>query len=44
VRVRNRCAVCGRPRAFIRKFQMCRVCFRSYSLRGEIPGVLKSSW
>jgi small subunit ribosomal protein S14 len=44
VRVRNRCAVCGRPRAFIRKFQMCRVCFRSYSLRGEVPGVIKSSW
>lgn len=44
VRVRNRCQRCGRPRAFIRKFGLCRVCFRQMSLRGEIPGVRKSSW
>ena len=44
VRVRNRCQRCGRPRAFIRKFGICRVCFRQMSLRGEIPGVRKSSW
>ena len=44
VRVRNRCQRCGRPRAFLRKFGLCRVCFRQMSLRGEIPGVRKSSW
>ena len=40
----NRCPLCGRPRAFLRKFQMCRICFRSLALRGEIPGVIKASW
>ncbi|MCX5818044.1 MAG: type Z 30S ribosomal protein S14 [Proteobacteria bacterium] len=44
VRVRNRCSVCGRPRAFLRKFELCRICFRNYALKGEIPGVTKSSW
>ena len=44
VRLRNRCQRCGRPRAFIRKFGICRICFREMSLRGEIPGVRKSSW
>lgn len=44
VRTYNRCPVCGRPRAFIRKFGICRICFRSLALRGEIPGVIKSSW
>ena len=44
VRHRNRCQRCGRPRAFIRKFGLCSVCFREMSLRGEIPGVRKSSW
>ena len=44
VRHRNRCAVCGRPRGFIRKFGICRLCFRSQALRGEIPGVVKASW
>jgi len=43
-RQRNRCQRCGRPRAFIRKFGLCRICFREKSLRGEIPGVRKSSW
>jgi len=43
-RQRNRCRVCGRPRGFIRKFEMCRICFRSFALRGEIPGVVKASW
>jgi small subunit ribosomal protein S14 len=42
--VRNRCRVCGRPRGYIRRFQMCRICFRERALRGEIPGVVKSSW
>ncbi len=44
VRQYNRCKVCGRPRGFLRKFQMCRLCFRQLALRGELPGVIKSSW
>jgi len=44
VRQRNRCPLCGRPRAFMRKFQICRICFRKMALCGEIPGVVKSSW
>ena len=44
VRKYNRCPVCGRVRGFLRRFRMCRVCFRLLSLRGEVPGVIKSSW
>lgn len=44
VRVRNRCRKCGRPRGFIRRFQLCRICFRELALQGQIPGVAKSSW
>lgn len=44
VRKRNRCPLCGRPRGFLRVFQMCRICFRTLALRGDIPGVIKSSW
>ncbi len=44
VQHRNRCRLCGRPRAYIRKFQICRICFRNKAHRGEIPGVMKSSW
>lgn len=44
VRVRNRCKVCGRPRAYIRRFGLCRICFREMALEGEIPGVAKASW
>ncbi len=44
VREYNRCPLCGRPRAFLRKFGICRICFRNMALRGEIPGVIKSSW
>ncbi|MEE8302278.1 MAG: type Z 30S ribosomal protein S14 [Candidatus Tectomicrobia bacterium] len=44
VRRYNRCRLCGRPRGYLRKFAMCRICFRTYALRGEIPGVIKSSW
>ena len=44
VRNYNRCPLCGRPRAFLRKFQMCRICFRSLALKGDIPGVVKASW
>lgn len=40
----NRCPLCGRPRAYIRKFGMCRICFRKLALKGDIPGVIKSSW
>ncbi|MGQ0644481.1 MAG: type Z 30S ribosomal protein S14 [Elusimicrobiota bacterium] len=43
-RLRNRCRLCGRPRAFYRDFGLCRICFRQLALRGEIPGVVKSSW
>jgi small subunit ribosomal protein S14 len=43
-RHRNRCLLCGRPRAFLRKFKLCRVCFRNLAHRGEIPGVKKASW
>ena len=43
-RHRNRCFRCGRPRGFMRKFQLCRICFRNLALAGEIPGVTKSSW
>jgi len=40
----RRCIRCGRPRAFLRKFGMCRICFRELALKGEIPGVRKASW
>ena len=44
VRRYNRCPICGRSRAFLRKFKMCRICFRKLALQGQIPGVRKSSW
>ncbi len=44
VRAYERCQRCGRPRAYLRKFGMCRLCFRSLAHRGEIPGVTKASW
>lgn len=44
VRHRNRCLRCGRPRGYIRKFGLCRLCFRELALKGEIPGVKKASW
>lgn len=40
----NRCPICGRARAFIRDFGLCRICFRNMALKGELPGVRKSSW
>jgi small subunit ribosomal protein S14 len=43
-RLRNRCKSCGRPRGFLRKFSLCRICFRKFALAGEIPGVTKASW
>jgi small subunit ribosomal protein S14 len=44
VRMRNRCRLCGRPRGYLRQFQLCRICFRLRALAGEIPGVIKASW
>jgi small subunit ribosomal protein S14 len=44
IRGRNRCRLCGRSRGYLRKFQMCRICFRHLALQGEIPGVTKASW
>ena len=44
VREYNRCRICGRPRGYLRKFEMCRICFRKYASQGLIPGVIKSSW
>ncbi len=44
VQQHNRCHVCGRPRAYMRKFGLCRICFRKLALTGQIPGVRKSSW
>ena len=43
-RAYNRCPVCGRSRAFLRRFGICRICFRNMALAGELPGVRKSSW
>ena len=44
VRVRNRCSICGRPRGYMRRFGLCRICFRKEALQGNLPGVTKSSW
>ena len=44
VRGYNRCRRCGRPRAYLRRFGFCRICFRELALSGQIPGVVKSSW
>ena len=44
VRAYHRCPLCGRSRAFLRRFGMCRICFRSLALKGQITGVVKSSW
>jgi small subunit ribosomal protein S14 len=40
----NRCLLCGRVRGYMRKFGLCRLCFREYAQRGDIPGVTKASW
>lgn len=44
VRAYNRCKLCGRPRAYMRIFMMCRLCFRKMALDGSLPGVKKTSW
>jgi len=43
-RAYRRCKLCGRPRGYIRKFELCRLCFRELALKGEVPGVVKASW
>jgi small subunit ribosomal protein S14 len=43
-RVIRRCKLCGRPRGYLRKFEMCRICFRELALKGEVPGIVKASW
>jgi small subunit ribosomal protein S14 len=40
----NRCRICGRVNGYLRKFEMCRICFRELASKGEIPGVVKASW
>jgi small subunit ribosomal protein S14 len=44
VRAKNRCNRCGRARGYLRKFKLCRICFRGLALEGQLPGVTKSSW
>jgi len=44
VRQYHRCKLCGRPRGYIGRFQLCRICFRELASKGEIPGVVKASW
>lgn len=43
-RVHNRCKICGRPKGYMRKFEMCRICFREHASKGLIMGITKSSW
>ena len=43
-RPRNRCALCGRPRGYMRFFGLCRICFRKLAQQGRLPGVMKASW
>jgi len=44
VRQHNRCHLCGRPKGYLRRFGVCRICFRELAWKGEIPGVMKASW
>ncbi|HEX9613973.1 MAG TPA: type Z 30S ribosomal protein S14 [Bacteroidota bacterium] len=44
VRKHNRCNICGRPRAYYRKFGICRICLRGLALEGKVPGLRKASW
>lgn len=44
VKFHNRCPICGRSRGFLRRFNMCRICFRELAGEGKVPGVRKSSW
>jgi small subunit ribosomal protein S14 len=42
--VRNRCHICGRPRGYMRRFDLCRICFRTLANEGKVPGLTKASW
>lgn len=44
IRLKNRCEITGRPRAYMRKFKMSRIAFREYAHKGQLPGITKSSW
>lgn len=44
VRVRNRCNLCGKARSYMRRFGLCRMCFRELAMKGELPGVVKATW
>lgn len=44
VRAYTRCSICGRPHSVLRKYGICRICFRNLAYKGQIPGVTKSSW
>lgn len=44
VQKKSRCQLCGRPRAYIRRFGICRLCFRELAHKGDLPGVVKASW
>lgn len=44
VRLYTRCGICGRPRSVLRKYNLCRLCFRYFAYKGQIPGIKKSSW
>lgn len=43
-RSHNRCSICGRPHAYLRKYGVCRICFRELAYKGYLPGVRKASW
>ena len=43
-RAYHRCSRCGRPRGYMRKFHLCRICFRELASQGQIPGITKASW
>ncbi|MAG44878.1 type Z 30S ribosomal protein S14 [bacterium] len=43
-RIQRRCWRCGKNRSFMRKFGLCRICFRELAVKGELPGIKKSSW
>jgi len=44
VRSKNRCNICGRSRGYMRKFGICRICFRELASKGQLPGIVKASW
>lgn len=43
-RNKNRCSLCSRAKSYMRKFGLCRICFRELALKGQLPGVKKASW